>query len=134
MEWSGWITALVMGMVGAIVALRKGFAESAKITSETHVKVSADEAKARQKLKHDEESWAVKQARDLYREMKDRVDSLWESERKCHLRLATSETRLASAVIRIRDLEHRLGIESGGDDSWTDEALSGGDDDSRPDR
>lgn len=61
-----------------------------------------------QDLDHAGEAWAVKQARSLYRDVKDRMDALWEQERQCQIRLATIETQYADLKQAHEDTKTRL--------------------------
>jgi hypothetical protein len=109
----GLISTIATALTTAWVMLRKGSADVHKQEVDTHAKeveVDVEEARERTKLRQDEEAWAVKEARQMYRELKKQTDSLWQEARDCHLRLATYIARDRERESRIRDLEDRLGI------------------------
>lgn len=107
---------------------RKAVAEARK----QEVEVSAEEAE----LDHKRQVWALKEARDAYRdvrkevaEIKVEMNGLVKSERDCQIRLATYITRDRSKTARIRELEKRCGIEAEeeedeGLDQWADKTLT----------
>lgn len=96
---------------GAWVLIRKARSDQRQADVKTRgdeIAVDAKEARERQKIRQDDEAWAVKQARALYQEMRDRMDALVENERLCQIRLATIETQYADLKLQHEEVKARL--------------------------
>jgi uncharacterized iron-regulated membrane protein len=108
---------LLTTLGGIAVAYRKGRAEARKVEVEAdqqEAEVATEEARARQKIRQDDEAWAVKQARSLYQELRDRMDALTRQERDCQIRLATIETQYADLKLAHEEMKARLARLEGG--------------------
>jgi hypothetical protein len=106
------IGGLFTTAVTGYLMLRKGRNDVRKQS----IELNTEEAKSREALRRDNESWAVKEARDAYRELKKQMGDIWENERQCQIRLATYIARDRERTARIRELEDRLGIHHPADD------------------
>lgn len=114
----GLFTAAITALTTAWAMLAKQRADGRKAAAEARkVEVDADreesrhsttEARARQKIKQEDEAWAVGQARELYEQLRDRMDVLVAQERECQIRLATIETQYADLKLAHEETKARL--------------------------